>query len=71
MDKYHLFPNSFSYGVLANTGSGAPNHGFREGSGAGPGQGSGKVPGQYVPQTLLRITPGLIFFHVKFCARAL
>ena len=37
---YGLFPNSFSYGVFANIGSGAvpgrlPNHGFREGSGEG------------------------------------
>ena len=37
-----LFPNSFSYGVFANIGSGAvpgrlPNHGFREGSGTGSG----------------------------------
>ena len=35
-----LFPNSFSYMVFANIGSGAvpgrlPNHGFREGSGEG------------------------------------
>ena len=69
---YIFFPNSFSYEVFANIGSGAasggrfrevpgqvPNHGFREGSGAGserqvPGRfrsrfritGSGKVPGQ-------------------------
>ena len=71
-NSYTFFPNSFSYGVFANIGSGAasggrfrevpgqvPNHGFREGSGAGserqvPGRfrsrfritGSGKVPGQ-------------------------
>ena len=37
-----LFPNSFSYGVFDNIGSGAvpgrlPNHGFREGSGTGSG----------------------------------
>ena len=37
-----FFPNSFSYGVFANIGSGAvpgglPNHGFREGSGTGSG----------------------------------
>ena len=52
-----FFPNSFSYGVFANIGSGAvpgrlPNHGFREGSGAvfqvraGFQRGSGRVPGQ-------------------------
>ena len=43
--------NSFSYGVLANIGSGAvpgwlPNHWFREGFGAGSAQGSKEVPGQ-------------------------
>ena len=43
--------NSFSYGVLANIGSAAvpgwlPNHWFREGFGAGSGQGSKEVPGQ-------------------------
>ena len=37
-----LFPNSFSYGVFANIGSGAvpgrlPNHEFWEGSGTGSG----------------------------------
>ena len=56
-----VFPNSFSYGVFANIGSGAvpgrlPNHGFR---GRFRTTGSGKVPGQ-VPG-LLGITPGLIF----------
>ena len=47
----YFSPNSFSYGVFTNIGSGAvpgrlPNHGFREGSGAGCGTDSGKVPGQ-------------------------
>ena len=64
-----LFPNSFSYGVLANIGSGAVpgqlrgagSGRFREGSGAGserqvPG-GSGKVPGQ-VPNDRFREVPG-------------
>ena len=59
-----FFPNSFSYGVFANIGSGAvpgrpagqvpggsgkvpgqvPNHGFREGSGAGS---EPRVPGRF------------------------
>lgn len=47
----YFSPNSFSYGVFTNIGSGAvpgrlPNHGFQEGSGAGCGTDSGKVPGQ-------------------------
>ena len=47
-----FFPNSFSYGVLANIGSGAmpgrlPNDGFREGSGAGSGQGFKEVLGRF------------------------
>ena len=51
-----FFPNSFSYGVFANIGSGAASGGrsgrFREGSGAG----SGKVPGQ-VPNDRLNVWP--------------
>ena len=48
-----FFPNSFSYGVFANMGSGAvpgrlPNHGFREGSGAGSGAVfRDRVPGRF------------------------
>ena len=52
-----FFPNSFSYGVLANIGSGAvvrgrfrgsvPEQGSGEGFGAGSGQGSKEVPGGF------------------------
>ena len=64
-----FFPNSFSYEVLANIGSGAvpvrlPNHGFREGSGAGSGAmfrdrvpgTSGQVPGQCSGKVLGRVS---------------
>ena len=53
-----FFPNSFSYGVFANIGSGAvpgrlPGGRFREVPGRFRGRfrttGSGKVPGQVVP----------------------
>ena len=63
-----FFPNSFSYGVFANIGSGAvpgrlPGGRFREGSGAGseppvPGHGSGKVPGQVPGMKTIRLRTG-------------
>ena len=57
-----MFPGLMFSGAVPGR---LPNHGFREGSGAVfrdrvPGR-FGKVPGQYVPQTLLGITPGLFF----------
>ena len=51
-DRCQMEYSSFSYGVLANIGSGAmpgrlPNDGFREASGAGSGQGFKEVLGGF------------------------